>query len=70
MKYRVIDWYEGREVLYKGEDLKAAKKARRERYDDTDGEADVTIEEQHIVFDEETQTERKVWQLYNVKRMR
>lgn len=45
MLYRTIDWYEGKEVLYKGEDLKAAKKARKQRYLDTDLEADVTIEE-------------------------
>lgn len=45
MLYRTIDWYEGKEIIYKGESLNDAKKARKERYEDTDDEADVTIEE-------------------------
>lgn len=44
MKYRVIDWYEGRELLYKGENLEQAIQAGRERYEDTDDEAYVTFE--------------------------
>ena len=48
MLYRTIDWYEGKEIIYKGDDLKAARKARKERYEDTDYEADVTIEELQI----------------------
>lgn len=61
MKYRVIDWYEGRELLYKGDSAAEAKRARRERYADTDGEADVSIEELHTYWDEETMTEGPVW---------
>lgn len=48
MLYRTIDWYEGKEIIYNGNSLKAARLARKERYADTDEEADVTIEEQHI----------------------
>ncbi len=66
MKYRVIDWYEGREVLYIGEDRNAARKARRDRYRDTDDEADVTIEELHYEFDEETSEPVPVWHINNV----
>lgn len=51
MLYRAIDWYEGKEIIYKGESLKDAKKARKERYEDTDDEADVTIEE--LIIDTE-----------------
>ena len=65
MKYRVIDWYEGREVLYIGEDRNAARKARRDRYRDTDDEADVTIEELHLYYDEETQQEGPIWVMNN-----
>lgn len=38
-RYLVIDIYEAVEVLYDGNDLQEAKRARRDRYEDTDGEA-------------------------------
>ena len=45
MLYRTIDWYEGKEIIYKGNSLKDALKARKQRYMDTDFEADITIEQ-------------------------
>lgn len=38
-RYLVLDVYEAVEILYDGNDLREAKRARRERYEDTDGEA-------------------------------
>lgn len=61
MKYRVIDWYDGPELLYEGDSAAKAKRARRERYTDTDGEADVSIEELHTYRDEKTLTECSIW---------
>ena len=38
-RYLVLDIYDFVEILYDGNDLREAKRARRERLEDTDGEA-------------------------------
>lgn len=43
MKYLVVDYYEGAEILYVGENANKARRAERERVNDTDGECDVRI---------------------------
>lgn len=43
-RYVVLDTFDlWAEVLYDGNDLREAKRARAERYEDTDGEANVVI---------------------------
>lgn len=43
MKYLVIDFYEGEEILYCGESADKARRADKTRNRDTDGECDVRI---------------------------
>ena len=45
MVYRVVDIYDGYEILYKGTCENAAKHARRQRVIDTDEKCCVLIEE-------------------------
>ena len=40
MKYLVIDFYEGREILYCGTDCAKARRIEKQRIKDTDGECD------------------------------
>ena len=42
-RYVVVDEYEGREILIETNDLNKAYEVATERYDDTDGECDVSI---------------------------
>lgn len=43
MRYDVLDWYEGREVIAKNVDVKTAKKLMKQREEDTDGECYVMV---------------------------
>lgn len=43
MRYDVLDWYEGREVIAKNVDVKEAKKLMLQREYDTDGECCVQV---------------------------
>lgn len=43
MKFLVIDFYEGEEILYCGDSKNKARRAESERIADTDGECDVRI---------------------------
>lgn len=42
-KYLVIDWYEGKDKLYEGNDYRAAVRAAKEQIEDTDGECSVVL---------------------------
>lgn len=43
MRFDVLDWYEGREVIAKNVDVKEAKRLMKQREEDTDGECFVQV---------------------------